>query len=464
MADARRERKWDFDRVFRLLLAAVTVVALFLLVRFLADVLIPFAVALLLAYLLNPIVTALESRFERRGLAVFVTVFGCGVVLFSLGLMLFYVGSREVASLRDLAAQFVRAPTNADVRNVRAAFEAYVEREDNPVLKPLLVELRERVSADAAGAWKEREELEAYIRELEADPARASDAEILRTVQERLYPGDPADLEIRERLDEILAEEEDPQQLNLLIETRRRLQFDDPADISVGSLIERGVRYVAPTLVNVFSGTLSFLLGFTGMVVILLYLVFLLIDYPLFVQTWKGFLPPKQRSDIVGFLDEFLLAMSRYFRGQFVIAMIVGLLLAVGFSLIGLRLAVLLGLGIGLLNMVPYLQLVGMVPALALGFVRGLESAQPPWLPPLLVLLVFAVVQLVQDGVLVPKIMGKSVGLRPWVILLGIFIWGKLLGFLGLLLAIPLTCLGLAYYRRFVLGDRTAKAIEDAGP
>ena len=56
--------------------------------------------------------------------------------------------------------------------------------------------------------------------------------------------------------------------------------------------------------------------------------------------------------------------------------------------------------------------------------------------------------------------MGKTVGLRPVVILLGIFIWGKLLGFLGLLLAIPLTCLGLAYYRRFVLGDREAKAID----
>jgi predicted PurR-regulated permease PerM len=82
-------------------------------------------------------------------------------------------------------------------------------------------------------------------------------------------------------------------------------------------------------------------------------------------------------------------------------------------------------------------------------------------LTPLLVLVVFAVVQLVQDGVLVPKIMGKTVGLRPVVILLGIFIWGKLLGFLGLILAIPLTCLGLAYYRRFVLGDRDAKAIAD---
>jgi predicted PurR-regulated permease PerM len=68
-----------------------------------------------------------------------------------------------------------------------------------------------------------------------------------------------------------------------------------------------------------------------------------------------------------------------------------------------------------------------------------------------LVLLVFAVVQLIQDALITPRVMGKATGLRPDAILLGLFIWGKLLGFLGLLLAIPLTCLGIAYYRRYVL-------------
>ena len=68
-----------------------------------------------------------------------------------------------------------------------------------------------------------------------------------------------------------------------------------------------------------------------------------------------------------------------------------------------------------------------------------------------LVLIVFAVVQLIQDAVLTPRILGKSTGLRPLVILLGVCVWGKLLGFLGLVLAIPLTCIGLAYYRKFIL-------------
>ena len=74
-----------------------------------------------------------------------------------------------------------------------------------------------------------------------------------------------------------------------------------------------------------------------------------------------------------------------------------------------------------------------------------------------LVLLVFAVVQVIQDAILTPRIMGKTTGLRPVAILLGVFIWGKLLGFLGLLLAIPLTCLGVAYYQRVVLGREDAQ-------
>lgn len=466
------ERKWDFDRVFRLLLTVATVVALFALLRYLADVLIPFAIAVLLAYLLNPIVNALESRFRRRTPAVLVTVLGCGVVLFSLGLVLFQIGSKEIASLRELAGEFVRAPTKADVRNVRAALEDLVASEDNPVLRSAFVAVRDRLATGPTSAWKFREELNAAITRLAEAPPAADEAvrsaqlaqlATLRQVQAQLYPDDPQALALRDELAAMVAAEEDPRQRNLLADAMRKLHYEETGDYSLTGLIERGVRAVAPTLMNVFSGTLSLILGLTGVVVVLLYLVFLLIDYGIYEGMWKAFLPPRHREDILGFLYEFALAMSRYFRGQFLIAMIMGLLYAIGFSLLGLRMAVLLGLGIGMLNMVPYLQVVGMVPALLLGFVRSLEAGQPLWLTPLLVLGLFAIVQLVQDGLLVPRILGKSMGLRPVVIMLGLFVWGKLLGFLGLLLAIPLTCLGLAYYRRFVLGDHTARAVTPEG-
>ena len=110
-----------------------------------------------------------------------------------------------------------------------------------------------------------------------------------------------------------------------------------------------------------------------------------------------------------------------------------------------------LGLFVGLLNMVPYLQTIGLVPGLLLALVRSVEQDSSFAVSILLVLLVFAVAQLIQDTLLTPRIMGRATGLRPVAILLGVFIWGKLLGFLGLLLAIPLTCLGIAYYERYVL-------------
>ena len=97
---------------------------------------------------------------------------------------------------------------------------------------------------------------------------------------------------------------------------------------------------------------------------------------------------------------------------------------------------------------------------MVLGLFRALETGSSVVESLLLVLLVFAVVQTIQDGLVAPRIIGKVTGLRPIAVLLGVFVWGKLLGFLGLVLAIPLTCLGIAYYSRFVLGKLDAKVIE----
>jgi predicted PurR-regulated permease PerM len=193
------------------------------------------------------------------------------------------------------------------------------------------------------------------------------------------------------------------------------------------------------------------LLGLTGLIIVLLYLIFLLVDFPHYERTWKSLLPPAYRDSITGFLEEFQLAMRRYFRGQFVIALCMAVLFTIGFTLIGLPMAVPMGLFMGLLNMVPYLQIVGLVPATALallGAVQGDSSAvwAVVWL-----FVVVGVAQLMQDAIITPRVMRRATGLKPVAILLGVFIWGKLLGFLGLILAIPLTCLGIAYYRRYVL-------------
>ena len=142
--------------------------------------------------------------------------------------------------------------------------------------------------------------------------------------------------------------------------------------------------------------------------------------------------------------------MSNYFRGQAAVAAICGVLFAIGFALIGLPLGILLGLFIGLLNMVPYLQLIGLIPAGLLAIMHAVQSGINVWMVLGLTGLVFGVVQIIQDAVLVPKIMGKVTGLNPAMMMLSLSIWGKLLGLLGMIIALPVTYMLLVYYRRLI--------------
>ena len=207
-----------------------------------------------------------------------------------------------------------------------------------------------------------------------------------------------------------------------------------------------------PGVWGVLSGAANVLTFITGLLVIMLYVVFLLIDYHNMAARWRDYLPPSMRDDVSGFVEEFIQATNRYFRSQALVACCVAVLFAIGFSIIGLPLAILMGIFIGLLNMVPYLQIVGTIPCLLLAGLKALEQGDN-FLGALgLVLLVFGVVQLIQETVLVSRFQGEAMGLSPAIILLSISVWGKLLGFLGLILALPLTCLGLTYYRRYLLG------------
>ena len=205
---------------------------------------------------------------------------------------------------------------------------------------------------------------------------------------------------------------------------------------------------LSPGVWSVLSGAANVLTFITGLLVIMLYVVFLLIDYHNMATRWRDYLPPGMRDDVSGFVGEFIQATNRYFRSQALVACCVAVLFSIGFSIIGLPLAILMGIFIGLLNMVPYLPILGIIPCLILAGLKALEQGDS-FLGGLgIVMLVFGVVQVIQETVLVPRIQGKAMGLSPAIILLSLSVWGKLLGFLGLILALPLTCLGLTYYRR----------------
>lgn len=123
-------------------------------------------------------------------------------------------------------------------------------------------------------------------------------------------------------------------------------------DINIWKILETVAHKALPGVRGLISGTASFLVGLIGLVVIGLYFIFLLLDYDT-VRGWKDLLPPTYRDSIAEFVNDFESAMNNYFRGQAAVAFICGLLFALGFFIIGLPLGILLGLFIGLLNMIP---------------------------------------------------------------------------------------------------------------
>ncbi len=204
---------------------------------------------------------------------------------------------------------------------------------------------------------------------------------------------------------------------------------------------------------NLVYQTLGFLMGIFTVFVVFLYLFFILLDYELISEGWLKLIPTEKRQFFATLSSDVEHGMNAYFRGQSLIAFIVGVLFSIGFLIIDFPLAVGLGLFIGLLNLVPYLQLIGFVPTILLALMKSIETGQNFWVILLMALAVFAVVQAIQDMYLTPRIMGQVMGLNPAVILLSLSVWGSLLGFVGLIVALPLTTLCLSYYRRFVLKE-----------
>ncbi|MCC8089750.1 MAG: AI-2E family transporter [Rikenellaceae bacterium] len=200
-----------------------------------------------------------------------------------------------------------------------------------------------------------------------------------------------------------------------------------------------------------FSSSISLIVSLLATFIVLLYIVFILLDFDKISSLFINLIPPKFRKGMSGIFSDIKYSMNRYFRGQALVALLVGILFAIGFSIIGLPLGIILGLFIGMLNLVPYLQVIGFIPALMLCLLKSAETGQNFWVITGLTALVFVVVQIIQDGIIVPKIMGKITGLNPAIILLSLSIWGTLMEFIGLILALPMTTLLLSYYQRFII-------------
>ena len=212
-----------------------------------------------------------------------------------------------------------------------------------------------------------------------------------------------------------------------------------------------GIKATLPRLWDFITQSISIVSSVFTLTMVALYTFLILLDYEDINRGWPNLLPVRYRTFAKQVVNDVEVSMNKYFRGQALVALCVGILFSIGFLIIDFPIAVGLGMFIGLLNMVPYLQLIGFVPAILLAIVKAADTGQNFWMIMLLVLIVFAVVQTIQDTFLTPKIMGHVTGLHSAIILLSLSIWGSLLGILGMIIALPLTTLSINYYQKFVI-------------
>lgn len=223
----------------------------------------------------------------------------------------------------------------------------------------------------------------------------------------------------------------------------------DVADVvkSVGS--GDFVPLLAERFQGVVTGTFNAVSQLFAMSITLLYMFFILIDFERVSRGWKPYVPKKWRGIVGKLWGDLVGGMNQYFRGQALVALCVGILYSIGLSIIDFPVAIAFGLFIGVLNLVPYLQLVSVVPMVLLAVLKAASTGGDFWLIMLSACAVLLIVQIIQDLLLVPYIMGKRMNLHPAVILLSLSIWGKLLGLLGMIVALPLTTILLAYLKRY---------------
>ena len=355
-----KTKTFTFDRVVRILISIVIMIAAYLLIQRLSSVLVPFLIAWLIAYLLYPIVKFIQYKchVKSRVLSIIITMLLITGVIVGGCYLIIPPIIEEMGHLKDIIVEYVT--TDSTVASVSGEVQNYIKHniDINEITKAL-------------------------------------------TVQD------------------------------------------------VSQFMEEKV----PQFFSFISSSVSAIVGFIASLIAIIYIFFILVDYELMAEGLFKMLPKDKRNIVHDIMLDLQKGMNGYFRGQAIIALCVGILFSIGFLIIGFPLAIPLGLFIGFLNLVPYLQVIGFIPTIILALLKAYDTGQSFWGIILSALIVFAVVQAIQDWVLTPRIMGKVTGLNAAVILLSLSIWGSLLGFVGLIVALPLTTLIVSYYKRYVLEE-----------
>lgn len=347
-----------FDQVIRAIVAIIAIVVLVWLVNYLKNVLLPFCVACLIAYVLEPVVVFQQKKLKlkRRTIPVFMTLIEATIVVGGLLCIIIPLSIKEIDQLDALIKSSTGHPT--------------------PFLPP---------------------EVQDYLNK------------------------------------------------NLNLDSIK--QHLDPAQIT--DLFSKGT--------SVLSGVMEVVMHTVEWLLTFIYVIFVMLDYNQLMSGFRKVVPPRYRAKVYPIFDDIKVNMSKYFRSQALIAACAALFYCIGFSIAGLPLAIVMGITVGILYMIPYVQYVTIIPVIILCYLDSLTGTAGFWTEFGKCIAVYIISQSVCDYVLTPKIMGKSLGLNPAIILLSLSVWGTLLGIIGMIIALPLTSLLIAYYKQYVLSDSNAK-------
>ena len=216
------------------------------------------------------------------------------------------------------------------------------------------------------------------------------------------------------------------------------------------SEFNEGLKEAIPQMFQVLGKTANIIISIVGSLIALLYMFFILMDYEYLTENWIKIFPKKTRSFWRVLAGDASRELNNYLRGQGTVALIMGILFCIGFTIIDFPMAIGLGILIGILDMVPYLHTLALVPTIFLSLLKAADTGQNFWLILLSAVAVFCIVQVIIDMIVTPKVMQHAMGLNPAILLLSLSVWGALLGFIGLIIALPLTTLLMAYYQRYV--------------
>lgn len=206
----------------------------------------------------------------------------------------------------------------------------------------------------------------------------------------------------------------------------------------------------APKLFSFVGQTASVLISIVASMITLLYMFFILLDYESLTQNWIRIFPQKVRPFWRDLAKDVERELNNYIRGQGGVALCMGIMFCIGFTIIDFPMAIGLGILIGIMDLIPYLHTFALIPTAFLAMLKAADTGQSFWLVFGMAFAVFAVVQIITDMIVTPKIMGKAMRLNPAILLLSLSVWGSVLGFIGLIIALPLTTLIIAYWQRYV--------------